>query len=110
MTLSRKLKALVVAAAFSAAPATLPARAAGDAFEGEKLARTWCAACHVVADDQQRGSEAVPSFAAIAASPGRDEESLTVFLVDPHPKMPDMNLSTREIADLVAYILSQKKE
>ncbi|MBA5778542.1 cytochrome c [Stappia sp. F7233] len=99
----------MVLAAFSTAPAALPALAAGDAFEGEKLARTWCAACHVVADDQQRGSEAVPSFAAIAASPGRTEENLQVFLVDPHPKMPDMNLSRREIADLVAYILNQKK-
>ena len=29
---------------------------------------------------------------------------LTFFLLDPHPKMPDMALSRAEAADLAAYI------
>ena len=31
-------------------------------------------------------------------------KQLTAFLTDPHPKMPDMNLTRSEIADIVAYI------
>ncbi len=99
---------LVLSGAFAFFSAN-PAQAAGDAYEGGKLAKIWCSACHVVSDDQQSGSEAVPSFAAIAALPERNEETLSAFLRDPHVKMPDMNLSNTEIADLVAYILSQKR-
>lgn len=109
------VRALGKSALRLAFPATLaisagfPALAAGDSYEGEKLAKIWCSACHVVSDDQKSGSEAVPSFAAIAALPERNEETLSAFLRDPHVKMPDMNLSNPEIANLVAYILSQKR-
>ena len=34
---------------------------------------------------------------------------LALFLLSPHPKMPDMNLSRNEAADLAAYIKSQGK-
>ena len=33
-------------------------------------------------------------------------ERLSVFLLDPHPKMPNFNLSRQEITDLLAYIRS----
>jgi mono/diheme cytochrome c family protein len=83
--------------------------APADPEHGETLARHWCAACHIVADDQPRGGDTVPTFAAIAAKPGFDAAHIASFLRDPHPKMPDMQLSTVEAADLAAYIASLKK-
>ena len=77
---------------------------AADADHGETLARRWCAACHVVSDDQKQGADNVPTFAAIAHIPGFDAQAIARFLRDPHPKMPDMQLSTIEAADLAAYI------
>jgi hypothetical protein len=36
--------------------------------------------------------------------PGFDAAKVALFLLNPHPKMPDMNLSRAEAADLAAYI------
>jgi mono/diheme cytochrome c family protein len=85
------------------------AAAAADAAQGQTLAKRWCAACHIVASDQQKGSTQAPPFSAIADKPGFDEGKLALFLLDPHPKMPDMNLSRNEAADLAAYIAKQGK-
>ena len=82
---------------------------AADASHGETLARRWCAACHVVANDQTKGTDNVPTFEAISKIPGFDAEKIARFLRDPHPKMPDMQLSGPEAADLAAYIVSQGK-
>jgi hypothetical protein len=35
-------------------------------------------------------------------------QPIALFLLDPHPKMPDMGLSWTEAADLAAYIASLK--
>jgi mono/diheme cytochrome c family protein len=81
---------------------------AADARKGETLAKRWCAACHVVASDQQRGNTQASTFSAIASKPGFDETKLAYFLLTPHPIMPDMSLSRSEAADLAAYIKAQK--
>jgi mono/diheme cytochrome c family protein len=91
--------------ALAAAFPTTAARA-GDAVAGQEIARTWCAACHVVDDAQQSGNAAVPTFAEIAGRPGFDEKTLGEFLADPHPKMPDMSLTRGEIDNLGAYFAS----
>ena len=46
------------------------AAVAADAANGETIAKRWCAACHVVASDQQRSSTQGPPFSAIAEKPG----------------------------------------
>jgi mono/diheme cytochrome c family protein len=81
---------------------------AADAFKGEVLAKRWCVACHIVASDQQRGTTQAPPFSAVASKPDFNESSLAYFLLTPHPRMPDMNLTRSEAADLAAYIKSQK--
>jgi mono/diheme cytochrome c family protein len=81
---------------------------AADAGNGETLAKRWCAACHVVASDQKDGSTQAPPFSSVANKPGFDEAKLAFFLLEPHPKMPDMGLSRSEAADLAAYIGRQK--
>ena len=94
--------ALGLCAALSSAPAT----AAGDPAHGEALAKQWCAACHIVADDQARGADNVPPFATNAKMKGFSAGNVAQFLMDPHPKMPDMQLSRVESQDLGAYIAS----
>jgi mono/diheme cytochrome c family protein len=79
---------------------------AADIAQGEKIARRWCAACHVVAADQTQASVAVPTFFNVAQR--KSGQQLTTFLTDPHPKMPDMSLTREEIADIVGYIESLK--
>jgi mono/diheme cytochrome c family protein len=97
--------ALAAVFALSAALPTVAA-APADPAQGEKLARRWCAACHIVAADQARGADNVPAFASIARMSGFSAENIAQFLMDPHPKMPDMQLSRDEAADLGAYIAS----
>jgi mono/diheme cytochrome c family protein len=82
--------------------AAMPAEPA----RGEKLARHWCASCHIVANDQKSGADSAPPFATIARKPGFDGSKIAQFLMDPHPKMPDMQLSRDEAKDLGAYITS----
>ena len=68
-----------------------------------------CASCHIVASDQKGGSDTAPPFATIARKPGFDGGKIALFLMDPHPKMPDMQLSRDEAKDLGAYIASLAK-
>ena len=78
---------------------------AADAGNGARLAAQWCEACHVIRTGQHRASiDAAPPFPAIAAHPGFDAGKVALFLLDPHPKMPDMSLTRAEAADLAAYI------
>src|SRR5262252_1725838 len=77
---------------------------AADADHGRTLARRWCATCHVVAANQQRPTGEAPPFAVIAKRTDFEATRLTNFLLDPHPKMPNMSLTRTEAADLVAYI------
>lgn len=81
---------------------------AASASNGETLAKRWCATCHVVASNQQRGSTQAPPFSSIAGRPDFNAAALALYLLNPHPRMPDMNLSRAEAADLVAYIGTQK--
>ena len=81
--------------------------ALADAANGEKLARRWCASCHVVATDQRQGNTQASPFSAMAKIPGLNAEKIALFLLAPHPPMPDMSLSRNEAADLAAYIEKQ---
>jgi len=83
-----------------------PGRAA-DASNGSRLAHRWCAACHVVAPTQRRSTtDQAPPFATIAHRPDFNASRVALFLLDPHPKMPDMSLTRAEAADLAAFIAS----
>ena len=81
---------------------------AADAGQGEVLAKRWCATCHVVAAGQARGSTQAPPFSEVATTTGFDAARLALFLLAPHPRMPDMSLSRSEAADLAAYIDRQR--
>ena len=81
---------------------------AADARKGETLAKRWCATCHVVSPDQQQGTAQAPPFSAVASKADFSEAMIAYFLLTPHPRMPDMNLSRSEASDLAAYIKMQR--
>jgi mono/diheme cytochrome c family protein len=88
--------------------ANTPAPAA-DPSNGLRIAHRWCEACHVVTAIQTRpATDQAPPFASVAKEPGFDAGKIALFLLDPHPKMPDMGLSRSDAADLAAYIASLK--
>jgi mono/diheme cytochrome c family protein len=78
--------------------------AASDPVNGRQLALRWCAACHIVESGQRQASEAAPPFSEIAKKPNFDVGQLVLFLLNPHPVMPNMGLSRLEASDLAAYI------
>jgi mono/diheme cytochrome c family protein len=95
--------------AILAGVAMADAARAADAYNGGQIARRWCEPCHVVAGDQRGTTGEAPPFASIATRPGFDAGQLAVFLLDPHPKMPNMSLTRIEAGDLAAYIASLGK-
>jgi mono/diheme cytochrome c family protein len=82
---------------------------AADAYNGGQIARRWCEPCHVVSADQRGTTGEAPPFASIAQRPGFDAGQVAVFLLDPHPKMPNMSLTRNEAGDLAAYIATLGK-
>ena len=93
-----------------AAAATLAASSvfAADAENGERLARRWCSSCHLVAPNQPGPTTEAPPFSTIAGRAEFDSAKVAFFLLDPHPKMPNMGLSRADAADLAAYIATLK--
>lgn len=81
----------------------------GDPMVGRDLALRACAECHAVPGRQGATvTDATPSFVTIARSLTSTELGLRVFLQTPHPPMPNLLLTRREIDDVVSYILSLK--
>ena len=105
-SLSRLRIATCAVAAFIAL--ARPAFAA-DANNGKRLAERWCTGCHLVSQSQSTATDQVPSFASIAKMPDFSAAKIALFLLDPHPKMPNMNLSRTEAGDLAAYIATLKQ-
>lgn len=80
-----------------------PAMAAGNAEAGHALARVWCSSCHLV-DQSEQALDTAPPFATIANRNPADRRWLRGWLIQPHPPMPNFNLSRQEIDDIVAYL------
>jgi mono/diheme cytochrome c family protein len=85
------------------------ASAAEDPVAGKALAERWCASCHLVAPDQTTATTDAPPFAELAKRTPEEIEALATFLTAPHPPMPPVSLTRREIGDVIAYIASLKE-
>ena len=79
---------------------------AGDLEVGRALAEQWCRSCHLIDPGQQQAADTAPPFAEIANDPVTTRAGLQAWLFDPHPPMPNLDLTRREIDDLTAYVLS----
>jgi mono/diheme cytochrome c family protein len=95
----------LVFSVLSVAAAALPncAFAAGDAASGQVLAQTWCSGCHIVGP-AVTGGDSAPPFPAIANRSNLAPGALRAWLTDPHPPMPNLNLSRQQIEDVNAYL------
>lgn len=100
----RRMSSRVLAVGLAAGLPWLASAARADAANGERLARQWCAACHVVNGGGPSAPlpQGPPSFRTAAGHLG--PEQTRAFLARPHGQMPDLNLTRAEIDDLVAYI------
>jgi len=87
--------------------ATLPGYAA-NAQHGLDLANRWCASCHLVTPEQKTANADAPPFATIARW-HINPRALAYFLLDPHPKMPELPLTRPAADDIAAYIGSLRK-
>ena len=93
-------------AAASAAAQTV----SGDAQRGRELAERLCTNCHNVKVEQTGPVRTdVPGFPSIANRAGVTAEGLAGRIIIPHPAMPGVQLTVRELRDIVAYILSLKR-
>ena len=73
--------------------------------KGAAFAQRFCGNCHLVAGGGAATAQAgIPSLAAIANKPGQSGNHIRNILINPHPPMPDMQVSNQEILDLVAYL------
>lgn len=98
--------AIVLAGLLAALPALGQAASGAN---GRVLAERYCASCHLVREDQPGpATDGVPTFRAMANDPAMSEERLKGFMKLPHPLMPDLSLTRREIDDIAAYIAGLK--
>jgi hypothetical protein len=77
---------------------------------GSTLVQRWCTGCHIVSGDQIKGTDIAPSFASISERPDFNAEKVASFLLEPHPKMPNMALSPNEAKDISAFIAEQRRK
>jgi mono/diheme cytochrome c family protein len=77
-----------------------------DPTSGRQLATKLCSSCHRVLPMILTDP---PSFQSIADLPSTTGLSLNVFLHSNHKNMPNIVLSQTESDDLIAYMLSLKK-
>ena len=86
-------------------PPAAPALAQGEPETGRVLAQQWCGGCHLVGKQAGVASDVAPTFSSIAAYPERDAAWLyRRVTVDPHPVMPNLDLTQQEARDIDAYL------
>lgn len=82
--------------------------AAADAAAGARLVNQWCVACHAT-DRSRAAADAAPSLPMIAETRGATPGWLRAWLAAPHPPMPNLSLSNREIDDIVAHLQTLRR-
>jgi mono/diheme cytochrome c family protein len=93
--------------------AGLPAAAEeiGDPQMGARLAQDVCVECHAVdPDDTVSLNFSAPPFQQIADQPEITPLALAVWFRSPHPTMPNFVLAADENQDIIAYIMSLRKQ
>ncbi|HUI97914.1 MAG TPA: cytochrome c [Xanthobacteraceae bacterium] len=78
----------------------------GNVANGRHLAEHWCGSCHQMRSAP--GRRGVASFAQVARLPSTTALSLRAFLYTSHADMPNIQLSSADADDLIAFILSLK--
>jgi mono/diheme cytochrome c family protein len=90
-----------------AAGQPLPPLDQGNAEAGRLSAQGWCTGCHSVQPETAGIGKFAPDFTVIAKR--RSARWLHAFLRSKHHLMPDFVFNRTEANDLVAYIVSLKR-
>jgi len=80
----------------------------GNVSNGRHLAEHWCGSCHRMSTDDASARGDVAAFAEVARLPSTTALSLRAFLYSSHADMPNIQLSSGDADDLIAFILSFK--
>jgi len=81
----------------------------GDARAGLTFALRNCSECHdVVSRNLNSPKSKAPNFYVTANRKGMSRMALLVWLQSNHPSMPNFILRKKDMADVVAYIVSLK--
>jgi len=84
-----------------------PVTSAPDPGHGAELAARLCSNCHLVGEIRQEHANVdVPSFPEIANREGQTAGSIKAFIILPKHPMPTIPLTTSEVGDLAAYIMT----
>src|SRR5262245_45641327 len=112
------LRSLILIAVLCSAPYANAVAQTSEA--GQTLAVQVCSRCHAVlrGEGVTANPESLPfskvgrplPFEDIANTPGVTEMALYAWLTTSHPTMPDIVLAKDELRNVVAYILSLKKD
>lgn len=80
----------------------------GNIRNGRHLAEQWCGSCHRMSTVDAPGKRGVATFVEVARLPSTTALSLRAFLHTSHADMPNIQLSSADADDLIAFILSLK--
>lgn len=81
-----------------------------DPERGRELAQRICSNCHLVSSAQEQVNVDVPSFREIGNLQSQTEGSIMAKIVMPKHPMPVIPITTSELKDLAAYIMSLKDQ
>jgi mono/diheme cytochrome c family protein len=105
---------LAIALVFAALPLALGESSAqefGNPVRGRAYAAQLCSDCHQTEPGAGRSPAFnAPSFASVSKTKGMTAMALGVWLQTSHPTMPNIKLKPETMDDIIAYILSLKRE
>lgn len=73
---------------------------------GRVLAERWCSGCHLIDAKQPEGNDGAPTFRVIGKTEWTDLK-FSMAMASPHPPMPTLDLTRRELTELLAFVRSQ---
>jgi len=83
----------------------------GDAKAGFAYASQICAECHAVQEGARVSpNNKAPAFQVVANSRGMTEMALRTWFQTSHPSMPNLVIKGKDADDVIAYILSLKRD
>lgn len=101
----------LAAAAFLVAATAANGQNIGDVQRGRGYAERVCAECHAISSTQALSpiAKATP-FRVVANAPGMTGTALNVWLLTPHPSMPNLIIEGQDRDDIIAYVLSLREK
>ncbi len=86
----------------------VPAIAADQLAEGERILRDNCSRCHAIGKDDASPHDKAPPFRNVMKIYGADslQEALAEGLVTGHPDMPEFVFPPEQVGAIVAYLHS----